>query len=405
MRRARLVLVAACAAAALPAASLALADAFDPSRPLVVAVGEPPGAAPAPRVDESRTGRARAPLPEHPTETWRRELGGGIDVAPVVDAEGAVVAALATGEVVRIAADGTERWRQRLGAPASVPPVLTTDGRVVLADGAGDVVGIAPHGALVFRAPLALRARDLDVTPIPLDDGGVAFAAGRALVAVGRDGAVRARAEAPARVSGALLGGPEGVVFTTDDGDAYAWRAPAAPRLLGHFGGPVRHGAVRASARALAAVVDGRAIVVLDVPTGTTHVLASAAPGDAFDAPVAVGANGTSFVATSTGTLVAIQPNGDMAARAALERTHAAAFGDAGFFPAPAQGASPPVLVDAEERVAFVRSEGRAGIVDAGGRVSVASPRVCRNPVALLPAGARAVVVACRDGAIVRLGD
>jgi hypothetical protein len=237
-----------------------------------------------------------------------------------------------------------------------------------------------------------------------LDDGGAAFAAGRALVVIGRDGKPRARAEAEGRVTGALLAGSEGIVFGIDDGRAFVWRAPAAPRALGRFGGSVRRGLVRVDARTLVAVVDGEELVALDVPTGTTHVVASAAPGETFEAPPAVGVSGALYVATSSGALERYA-TGEPATRVALERTHATPFGDAGagFFPAAAQTASPPVVVDPEGRVGFVRSEGRAGVVRGDGHVAVAAERVCRAPVAVVPAGEGAMVIACRDGTIVRL--
>src|SRR6187399_1012161 len=62
----------AASAAALPLVSLALADALDPNVPHTVVVGTPKGAAPAERVDASRTGRTKTKLPAQPKEAWKR---------------------------------------------------------------------------------------------------------------------------------------------------------------------------------------------------------------------------------------------------------------------------------------------------------------------------------------------
>src|SRR5690606_1851281 len=108
--------------------------------------------------------------------------------------------------------------------------------------------------------------------PLALDDGGLVAAVGRSLVELAADGGVRARVELPDRAVGALLAGPEGTLVTTESGAVLTWRPPGAPRGLGSLGGLPRHGAVLEGARTLLAVVDGRGLVALDLPTGTTSV-------------------------------------------------------------------------------------------------------------------------------------
>ena len=66
---------------------------------------------------------------------------------------------------------------------------------------------------------------------------------------------------------------------------------------------------------------------------------------------------------------------------------------------------SPPVVVDDAGNVAFVRHNGRVGIVRPDGTVLVTSERLCNNPIGLQPAGDRKLVVVCRDGTIWMLGS
>src|SRR5687768_12352585 len=129
MRRTLRILAAFVGLGALAVGSLAIADGFDPSVPTSVVVGRPQGHAVGERVDRARRGQTRTALPQTPVELWRRDLAGGLELPPVVDKKGDVIAALVSPDVVGIANDGRQKWRTRLGsAPAVVAPVLTSDG-------------------------------------------------------------------------------------------------------------------------------------------------------------------------------------------------------------------------------------------------------------------------------------
>lgn len=398
-------------AASLVAAP-ALADGLDPSRPIALEVGPPRGHAPSARLDARRSGRTRARLPDKPTETWRRQLGP-FDLPPLVDAEGAILALLTTPEVIKLSPDGRELWRQRIGAsPAVVPAVLTSDGILVVVTGSGHAVGLTPAARVAFDVPLDLRVTDKDSAPLALDDGGVVIAAGSSLVALGRDGAVRARAVAPARIAGALVGASDGVLFTTEDGTLYAWRAPSQPRRIASFGGSVEQGVVLLTPRTVVAVVDRRRVVAVDSLLGARHVWANlGSTADTFDGPPA--ADGTTQVVTATasGSLVFIDAAAGLRPEALLEKrllpgTSGGGPAIVGVFAAGvALKPSPAVIVDPQGRVAFVRAHGRTGIVLPDRSVVIASERACGAPLAVLPAGERAMLVACHDGTVVAFSD
>src|SRR5262249_45270673 len=136
-RRAHPWLIAALAAAALPIASLALADAIDPSMPAVVVTGPPSGFAARERLHGRRAGLSRARWPDPPVEAWRRQVSGGLELPPVVDEDGAVLVALTLPEIMKVGPDGKELWRRRIGTtPAVAPPILTSDGSIAIVNSA-----------------------------------------------------------------------------------------------------------------------------------------------------------------------------------------------------------------------------------------------------------------------------
>src|SRR5262245_22568506 len=163
--------------------------------PRKIVVGPPRGYAPSERVDVRRLGRAASPLPFPPAEKWQRRLSSGLEVSPIVDAQGNIICSLTVPDVVKLAPDGRELWRVRVGAAATLaPPALTSDGTIALVTAAGAAYGITPAGAVRYTTMLGVRGRDLETAPLPLDDGGLVIAAGRSLIELDAEGAVRARA-------------------------------------------------------------------------------------------------------------------------------------------------------------------------------------------------------------------
>jgi len=395
----------------LRASSRAQADSVDPLLPKRVVAGAPHGAAPAERVDGRRTGRATSRLPFPPTEVWQRRVSGGLDVSPIVDAQGSIVAALTSPHVAKLAQDGRELWRTHVGAPALAPPAILSDGTIVVITTAGQAAGLAPDGGVKFTSSLGLKGKDTDVAPLATTEGGLVVAAGRSIVAIDADGIVRARAALEERASAALVAGPEGTLVTTESGTVYLFRPPGAPRRVGAFGGALRRGAVLADARTLLGVVEGKNLVALDLPTGTAHVRSGAVSGSGyFDGPPAVAFSGRAVTGTYGGLLLEVDSSGAERALATLEKQLITGSPDAG---AVAGGAllavdlrqSPPVVVDPDGRVAFARVAGRVGVVAPDGAVAIVNERLCGTPLAVQPAGERRMLVACRDGTLWMIGE
>ncbi|MFT3775115.1 MAG: hypothetical protein QM820_57950 [Minicystis sp.] len=410
-------IAAAALGLSLAAAWPARADTVDPTMPRAVVVGAPRGAAPSDRLDPRRTGRARTRLPAPPVELWRRHVSGNIDVSPIVDEGGNIIVALTVSELVKLGPDARELWRTRLGgAAASAPPTLLTDGTIAVVTGAGVAMGFTPSGSPRFATPLGISRRDAETVPLALENGGLLVAAGSTVIELDADGVVRARgtldergpgapAQAAERASGAVVESPGGALVTAASGSVYRFRPPAPPRKVGSFGGIPTRGAMLADDRTLVAVVDGRRLVALDLPTGTTHVRAG---GTLFDAPPALGPGGVLLVATQLGLLLGVDTAGNERIHLSLDKLPAAT-GSApslGTFTAPADiKPSPPVVVDPSGRIAFVRSTGRAGVVTPEGKVQVVADRICAAPTAVLPAGEKRMLVACRDGGLWMYGE
>ncbi len=372
--------------------------------PHTVIVGAPRGPAPSERVDAQRSGHAHSNLPVPAVERWRRHLGGNIELPPVIDDTGRVWAALTIPEIVAVTSDGKESLRVRIGTSSAITlPVLTSDGTFVVVTSSGVAIGIGRDGRIKFATPLGLRGRDLDVAPLARADGSVVFG-GRAIIEIDSFGAVRARANLPERAVGALLQGPDGILATSDSGSVYSFRAPNTPKRVGNFGGSVRRGAVLEGSRTLLAIVGGKSLVGLDVPTGLTHTRLGDIGLGSYDEPVALHPRGFVLLSLASGLLFGVDATGNEKMRALLEKGSADQV-PAAFFGTGDARPSPPIVVDDTGNIAFVRHSGRMGVVRPDGTISVTSERLCNNPIGLQPAGDRKLVVVCRDGTIWMLGS
>jgi outer membrane protein assembly factor BamB len=386
--------------------SAARAESLDPVVWRRLRIGAPAGFAPSDRIDARRTGRSRSRLPFPPVELWRRQLGGQLDVDPVVDAGGNVIAVLGSSDVVKLGPDGKELWRTRLGGGTPLAsPVLLSDDTIVIIGGTGQAMGLSPAGALRFSAHLGIRAGRDEVLLLSLDDGGFVVGSGRSVVELGGDGAVRSRATLEERLVGGLVAGPSGTLVTGEQGSVFELRPPAPPRRIGTLRGAASGGASLADARTLVAVVDGRRVTSLDLPTGTTIVWSGAsAPGAQFDTPLTITREGRALTASYAGLLVAFDSAGNELVHVALDKQLPPSAGDGGtaalaaFLGAVELRASPPVILDPDGRVGFARATGRVGVVGPEGAVVVASERLCGAPISVQPAGEKRMVVACRDG-------
>lgn len=388
----------------------ARADVLDPAAPTTIVLGPPSGYAAVDRLDARRSGLSPTKLPSNPKELWRVELTSGLRTAPVVGQDGGIYAALLAPEVVHVDAKGGQLWRTGLsGKSAVTPPVLSSDGTLHVVSEDGSLWALEPDGRVRFRVPLGIRTHEAHTTPLPLADGNVVVAGQNTLVVVDRDGTLVRRASfGPGALVGGILQRDDALVVTAASGVVFEWRAPMPPRQRGSFSSTLSSGATLVGTRTLVAVVGRSRLEALDLETGARRPLIG--DGGApliYEGPPAISADGIVHVSTMPGELIAVGPDGAQR-RTVLDDASLMLSPDAGAPIAAVIGhrdrASPPVIIDGDGRVGFVRSTGRVGIAHNGG-LRIASSRFCARPLSVLPAGPGRMLVACGSGSLGMFGD
>lgn len=360
-----------------------------------------------------RTGLADGALPAAPVVRWRRTLAAPLETSPVVARDGRVAVVLSGSSDVRLfGADGTDLGGVDLGGPAaSVAPAFLGDGTLVVMTASGAVCFIDRWGRLITRVPLGLRAPDA-LPPTATPRGTVALVVGRQIVELDGAGTLLARGSvedeiiAPLAIAPVASGGHE-IVAVTTRGDIWLSRPPLAPTRVGSLGGVAPGGLAVASDGALWGVVNG-GVARVERRGRATPWRANAASGVlAGRGPPALARDGSIAFVGVDGSLVVMEPSGDVRYRVALDRGAPNAGMTAPVVSGPPRTASddgPPLLIDAEGRIAFARSSGRVGVAAPDGRLSIVSERLCASPlgIAASPGG---FVVGCAEGFLIGIGE
>lgn len=394
-------LAMACAFVATIGAVSSFAEADDTkvNLPIHLIVGPPAGPHPMARVNGSRTGLV-AQLPSSPKLLWHQRVRGGTTLPVAVDETGAMVIASAVAELVQLDRNGREQWRQKLGmSVASTEPVITSNGTRVVLTSLGRAWGFGPDGTMRFQTDLSGFGAIAPTHPLPKEDGTVVVAVGSQLIVLDRDGSVGQRADVGHRLVGSIVSDGRSVLVTTDGGDVMRWSFSLPPHRIGTFRGSVREGFVRSSKGELLAVVDGQRLVAMDPTTGVA-VTRWFVVG--LEGPPTVGESGTVHVASHAGIVYSSEST-TLDREVALDTSPDVSEGDGGVIPSYGLP-SPPLLADRSGQVAFVRADGRVGVISTNGTVRFASRSSLATPVDLAAAGPNRFVVVCRTGDIFLYG-
>jgi hypothetical protein len=149
----------------------------------------------------------------------------------------------------------------------------------------------------------------------------------------------------------------------------------------------------------LVGVVEHQRLVSLNLRTGATRVRFSD-PALTLQPPLAVTKPFETRVVTADGLLLAHDASGNEQARVPLEGiAHPTSTAPSTL------NAAAPIVVDAGGAVAFARQRAGFGVAHPDGSVETTEGAACSDPVALAPAGARKLIVACRSGSLWLLGE
>lgn len=275
----------------------------------------------------------------------------------------------------------------------------------------GTLVALDAEGSVVSRPDLGGPAAEVDAAPLALDDGTLIVALDEELVRVSARGAFVARARLPVgeRLVGGIVPYDGGILGFTSRGLVITWRAPLDVRLLGSLGGPAPSGPILLGRRAVAAVVFDSRLVTFDPVTRELKTLAVAdAEGSApFEGSPTVNSSGHLLLTTAAGTLIRVSPTGDAEVLAELDGAPEPSDSASGTSSRRArQPSSPPAIVDSRGVVASLRQRGGLVLIEPSEqRLRLANVGPCPRPVAIVPAGASSLLLACGNGSLAKWAD
>lgn len=405
MLRTRLALSALIALTSLSAR--ARADVVDPSHPLTIVVGPSRAIAPSERLDPARSGRTKTLLPTSLTARWERRVAP-LDSLPVVTEMGSIIAISRASEAVCLTPDGDYAWRQSLGPnPPASPPLLLSDGTTVFVDASATLFGVSASGEVRFRTNLHEQPSIRGPAPLALTNGDFVVGIGYSVLRLGADGSVRARATLGAELEGEITPLSErSFALYAADGYRYIWEPPQQPRRLTTTQSTAGLAALVGD-HTLAVAYERSRLTLIDLGDGATK---ASYPIAQIDGPVSVMSDGAMVFSTGDGWLLSLDARGVERRRVALDPGVRVPLVASSSSPgarsrSATDPANPPLIVDREGRAAFVRASGTVGVVAPGGVVTLSRSPACSSPLGIVPAGDRAVLVACADGSITKYGD
>jgi hypothetical protein len=403
--------------------TLAAAQPFNIERPLVVVSGTPHGGARMARIDASRRGMTRSPLPESGLHSeWRTALGFVAQQGPLVDSLGRSYVVGESGEVVALARDGAVLSRVLTRGSQPGPAALLSDDTVVFVDGAGEAVAVR-DGSVVWRSRFG-RASGAHAAPLALDDGGVVVASGPDLAVLDAGGRERARIVLPEPSSHPLLSALGRVVVVSDTGTVWSW-APGAIHVerVADFGSDIDGSAALVDDHTLIAVAESQTrLMTVDLTRRTVVKVAGPLGGLWLGSPaVDVGGVVCATQITPGGEVaVVIDVSGVERGRALLDGP-GRGLGPGKDSPRTGMGSQTPPIIDGNGLLAFATAGGSIGIVSglvattdvATGRnapvellADACAPSLRRTPaeaavVGMAPLAPSELVAVCRSGLVV----
>jgi hypothetical protein len=332
-------------------------------------------------------------LPSNPHVLWRTRVRGNLAHSLAVDQHGRIVVASTTA-FTELGADGQEEASFELPAAAVTAPVLLSDGTRAVITADASIVTATPLGTMASKQPLDMSVSRHPVLLVPLPDGGMAVGVGQAMRWLTGSGGWRVASPLPG-VAVALFERGHGLLAVTQAGDVFEWNGFDLPRRLASLGGTCEGGAALLNADLLAAIVDRRRLVEVQLVSLTRRIRVPEGPLLRSMAPTLTH-RGETRVVTADGLLLGHDSAGRETLRVSLlgREEHAQ---DAG---TTASGPLGGVLVLAAENRLLYAFPGRdPAVVGPQGVISIQGA-ACSDPVAIAIAGRGRVAGACGSGVV-----
>lgn len=333
-------------------------------------------------------------LPRKPAVRWRVRVAGGIAHPPSITPDGKIVVAHAQRTLSQYDGAGKLEWTVRLGAnAAAASPIPLADGTRLVLSEAAEAASFSGSGALLWIRQLPLAGFEHRPLLAATPDGGLLVADGKRLLRLDGTGSV-AYATTTEHEIAALLGEPGSPLLVGTTGQVSRILSDGNVRRIADLGGRV-DAAFRVDEDHVLAVVDGRRLVELDVPTNTITVRFSD-PNLPLGAALAVNRAGDARVLAGRDLLLAFERDGRERFRAQLPGL----LGGAATLP----GAGELVL-DGDGNAIVVRSLADATLVLADGQGVRIDATACPEPLAPVALTNRSALLACRSGVITRIDE
>jgi hypothetical protein len=350
-------------------------------------IGPPRAPHAMPGGDAARSHRPATTLNSSPRVERRLRVAYGIGRGLVTHDDGGFLVLHPTARVSRFDPQGKLLYSLKLAAEAASAPVRTSSGSSAFVAG-GELQVVDDHGHV--RSHTALGDADFNARSILASrDGGVVVASNGWLVKVSAFGDTvwrRASPETPLE----LLETAAGLWYVTAPGSLY--RVDGAGRLskVGELGGTTHAMTTSADEQLLLARIGSHRLVSFDFAQHRVRTTVEDGMLE-LDGPVLLGRDQLSQAFTADGLLVRYRPDGSEVQRVPF---------DPGARKAPGPD---DALLLADGRLVLARAGADVAVVSPSGEVSTISNSACPDPLGLLAAGPRALLLACRSGNMLRI--
>jgi len=340
-----------------------------------------------PGVDTLRSRRAATALGATPHVERRLRVAYGIGRGLVTREDGGFLVLHPSARASRFDAHGKLLYSLKLVAEAASAPVVTAGGSTAFV-ASGELFVVDERGRVRSHTPLG----DADFTTrsiLASRDGGVVVASNGSIVKLSAFGELVWQKSSPETVLD-LLETDSGLWAVTAPGSVYRLDGAGRMSKLGDLGATTQSVTLSENGSVLLARTGNHRLASFDIAEHRLRASVEDATLD-LDGPVLLSKDQLTQAFTSDGLLVRYRPDGSEAQRVPI---------DPGARKAP--GLDDALLLS-DGRLLVARAGADIAVVSTTGEVSTIPASACPDPVGLHAAGARAVLLACRSGNMLRI--